>query len=98
MNKWVAITGLAVMLLSVAFQPSRVSASSADWRAASLVAPPTSQREPHPEINGAIRALERAKVHLQKAAHDFGGHRAEALEAVDRALAQLRQALQYDKK
>ncbi|HVH10532.1 MAG TPA: hypothetical protein VM736_12115 [Gemmatimonadales bacterium] len=98
MAKWVAVTGLGVILLSVAFQPSRVSASSADWRAVSRVLPPTSQRERHPEINGAIRALERAKAHLQKAAHDFGGHRAEALEAVDKALEQLRQALQYDKK
>jgi hypothetical protein len=53
--------------------------------------------EPHPEINAAIRALERAKNHLQKAAHDFGGHRVEAIQAIDAALNQLRQALQYDK-
>lgn len=54
-------------------------------------------QEPHPEINGAIRALEAAKAHLQRAAHDFGGHRVKALRAVDAALAQLRLALQYDK-
>lgn len=53
--------------------------------------------EPHPEINAAIRALERAKNHLQKAAHDFGGHRVEAIQAIDAALNQLRQALQFDK-
>lgn len=98
MNKWVAVTGLGALLVCVAFQPSPVSAASADWRAGSLLAPPHVQRERHPEINGAIRSLERAKAYLQKAAHDFGGHRAEALEAVDKALAQLRQALQYDKK
>ncbi len=55
-------------------------------------------REPHPEINAAIRSLERAKLHLQRAAHDFGGHRVEAIQAIDAALAQLRLALQYDKK
>jgi hypothetical protein len=53
--------------------------------------------EHHPEIRAAIRALENAKRHLQEAAHDFGGHRAEALEAVNRALEQLKLALQYDK-
>ncbi len=56
-----------------------------------------SYAEPHPEINAAIRSLERAKLHLQKAAHDFGGHRVEAIRAIDGALEQLKLALQYDK-
>ena len=98
MNKWVAVTGLGALLVCVAVQPSRVSAASVDWRVGSLLAPPNSQHERHPKINGAIRSLERAKAYLQKAAHDFGGHRAEALDAVDKALEQLRQALKYDKK
>jgi hypothetical protein len=54
--------------------------------------------EPHPEINAAIRSLERAKLHLQRAAHDFGGHRVEAIRAIDVALIQLKLALEYDKK
>ncbi len=54
--------------------------------------------EPHPQINAALRALERAKDHLQKAAHDFGGHRVEAIQAIDAAMAQLKTCLQYDKK
>jgi hypothetical protein len=58
----------------------------------------TSYPEPHPEINAAIRSLERAKRHLQQAAHDFGGHRVEAIRAIDAALEQLKLALQYDKK
>lgn len=53
--------------------------------------------ERHPRIRSAIRELEAAKVELQKAPHDFGGHRADAVVAVDRAVAQLRLALQYDK-
>lgn len=53
--------------------------------------------ERHPEIRAAIRALQRAKRHLQEAAHDFGGHRVEALEAVNKAIEQLKLALQYDK-
>ncbi len=54
--------------------------------------------EPHPQINAAVRSLERAKDHLQKAAHDFGGHRVEAIQAIDAAIAQLKVCLQYDKK
>jgi hypothetical protein len=54
--------------------------------------------EPHPQISAAIRSLERAKDHLQKAAHDFGGHRVEAIQAIDAAIAQLKVCLQYDQK
>jgi hypothetical protein len=49
-------------------------------------------------MRAAIRELEAAKVELQKAPHDFGGHRADAVVAVDRAIEQLRLALQYDKR
>lgn len=55
-------------------------------------------KERHPAIRAAINALEKAKVDLQHAAHDFGGHRAEALKAVDYAIKQLHEALEYDKK
>lgn len=55
------------------------------------------RREQHPEIRKAIAALERAKVDMRRANHDFGGHRADALTACDNAIAQLRLALQNDK-
>jgi hypothetical protein len=53
--------------------------------------------EPHPEIQAAIHSLERAKDHLQHAAHDFGGHKVDAIHAIDAALAQLHTCLDYDK-
>jgi uncharacterized protein (UPF0305 family) len=56
------------------------------------------ERERHPEIREAIRALERAKNDLQHAAHDFHGHREEALESVNRALNQLQAALACDRR
>jgi F0F1-type ATP synthase membrane subunit b/b' len=55
-------------------------------------------KERHPKIRQAIRALENAKKDMQQAAHDFGGHRAEALAACDKAIEQLNLALNYDKK
>jgi hypothetical protein len=98
MRPWAAVIGTGIVLVCVASRPSPVSARGVALDAPSLAVPPLGQRERHPEINRAIRALEVAKAHLQKAAHDFGGHRAEALEAVDKALEQLKLALQYDKK
>jgi hypothetical protein len=49
----------------------------------------------HPQIEGAIRALQNAKVHLQEARHDFGGHRVDAIRAIDEAERQLQMCLQY---
>jgi hypothetical protein len=49
--------------------------------------------EPHPNINAAISALEAARADLQDAAHDYCGHRVEALEATNGALNQLGAAI-----
>jgi hypothetical protein len=49
----------------------------------------------HPEIEDALASLHRAKEHLQHAAHDFGGHRVDAIRAIDEADRQLRICLQY---
>jgi len=53
--------------------------------------------EPHPRIRAAIRALEDAKNDLEHAAHDFGGHRVEAIRAINAAIEQLHEALRFDK-
>ena len=58
---------------------------------------PGARAERHPAIRRAIVALEAAKNDMQHAAHDFGGHRAAALAECDNAIAQLREALKYDK-
>ncbi|HXI99034.1 MAG TPA: hypothetical protein VNG73_08820 [Gemmatimonadaceae bacterium] len=79
-----AVQGVTVPARPV---PSQRTASTARER-----------REPHPEIRKAIAALERAKYDMQHANHDFGGHRVAALAACDKAIEQLRLALQYDKR
>lgn len=60
-------------------------------------APASSSAERHPEIREAIASLRRAKDHLEHAAHDFGGHRVEAIHATDEAIHQLEACLDYDK-
>jgi hypothetical protein len=67
-----------------------------------ITPPPSGQGNPqpaaknrHPAIRAAIRALQNAKTDMQNAAHDFGGHRVDAIAACDTAIAQLNLALQY---
>lgn len=55
-------------------------------------------KEAHPEMRAAITHLREAKNNLEHAAHDFGGHRAKALEHVNEALAECERALAFDKK
>ena len=57
---------------------------------------PSPAYERHPEIRSAIESLENAKRHLEQAAHDFHGHRVDAIRAVDEALHQLRICMEYD--
>lgn len=55
-------------------------------------------RERHPEIRKAINKLKAAREDLEKAAHDYAGHRVKAIQAVDLALEELRLALESDRK
>jgi len=49
----------------------------------------------HPMIESALESLHQAKEELKHAAHDFGGHRIDAIHAIDEAERQLRICLQY---
>jgi hypothetical protein len=49
----------------------------------------------HPEIEDALRSLQKAKAHLLAAKHDFQGHRVDAIRAIDEADRQLRICMQY---
>ncbi len=54
--------------------------------------------EHHPELHKALRKLRAAKQDLEKASHDYGGHRVKAIEAINHAIEELNDALQIDKK
>lgn len=52
----------------------------------------------HPNIEAAMMHLREAKESLEKASHDYGGHRSAALKHVNEALEECRDALTFDKK
>ena len=60
---------------------------------ASTAPPP----EGHPHIRAAVQELREAREELKTAAHDFCGHRTEAVERTDQALRQLQAALECDR-
>lgn len=47
----------------------------------------------HPEIHKALRKLKGAKADLEKAAHDYGGHRVAAIGFINQAEEELKAAL-----
>jgi transcription elongation GreA/GreB family factor len=61
-------------------------------------APAAQKEERHPHIRRAIEELREARRELRESDHDFGGHRKEAIEAVDRAIRQLEEALRHDRR
>lgn len=77
---------LLAFLLVLPFSPSLVTAKGLGG-----------ERREHPRISRAITDLEAAIDYMQKAPHDFGGHRVEAIEASRKAIEQLKLALQFDK-
>jgi len=92
-----------VMFLFGAFILAGVSRAQTPPPAAQVPVTPVTVKsnahhERHPEIHAAMRKLKGAKEDLEKAAHDYGGHRVKAIKAIDRALEELKDALESDKK
>jgi hypothetical protein len=77
--------------------PNKVNASAGPTAAPQPSTATTTAAEPHPEIREAIAALRRAKEHMEHAAHDFGGHKVEAIRATDVAIHQLEDCLKFDR-
>ena len=103
--KILSLSALVVFALALSLSVTSTPASSKTPAAAAAVpaatpqpaASPAAVPEPHPEIREAIGSLRRAKEHLEHAAHDFGGHRVEAIKATDEAIRQLQDCLKFDK-
>jgi hypothetical protein len=95
-----AVVALVVALAYTAATPAAPNKANTNAVPTAAAQPNTATAtaaEPHPEIREAISALRRAKEHMEHAAHDFGGHRVEAIRATDVAIHQLEDCLKYDR-
>jgi hypothetical protein len=94
------LTSLILAFAFIASAPGAAHKANAGAVPAATPLPATATAapaEPHPEIREAIASLRRAKEHMEHAAHDFGGHRVEAIRATDEAIRQLEICLKHDK-
>ncbi|HMD40186.1 MAG TPA: hypothetical protein VKH15_12950 [Candidatus Acidoferrum sp.] len=95
------VLALVVLVAAFAYTSSAPAAPNTTSAAAVPVPQPNAAAatpaEPHPEIHEALAALRRAREHMDHAAHDFGGHKVEALRATDEAIRQLEICLKFDK-
>lgn len=96
--KVVSVLAAVVLVLAIALPMITSAAPHNGKETAAAAQVLKGSREAHPHIRAAIHELQEAKHELEIAAHDFGGHRKEAIEAVDNAIKQLKEALEYDKK
>jgi hypothetical protein len=53
------------------------------------------QRRHYPNIYAAMQSLQSARNYLNRAAHNYGGHRAAALAATDNALRECQRAIRF---
>ncbi len=88
-----AALGLTLAFPAAAANPKPAPNPAPTAKPAPAPVPP----EKHPQIHEALESLRNAKQHLEHAAHDFGGHRVEAIHAIDEAIHQLQICMQYDK-
>jgi hypothetical protein len=92
---------LAAFVLMISFSVATPAAPNPPATKAVTVANPAptadpATPEPHPEIRDALASLRRAKDHLDHAAHDFGGHRVDAIKSIDESIRQLEICLKYE--
>jgi len=88
----------AFILTGTSFAQTPTPAAAPAAEAPAEVVKPASHHEHHPELVKARRKLRGAKQDLEKAAHDYGGHKAKAIEAINQALEEISAALEFDKK
>jgi hypothetical protein len=54
-----------------------------------------SAKDRHAELKRALKGLEKVREDLMKASRDYGGHRTKAVEAIDTAIGEVKQALAF---
>ena len=85
MKKYIAIIGLACIVTTAVVTTAFVTPQQNE----------KSEMNEHPRIKKAIHEMEDAIDYMEKAPHDFGGHKAAAIEDTKKAVRQLKLAMEY---
>ena len=80
MKKYFAIIGLAFIITTAFVIPQQNEKT---------------ESAEHPRIRKAIHEMEDAVDYMEKAPHDFGGHKAAAIKDTKKAIESLKLALEY---
>jgi len=86
----------AFILTGSSFAQTSPPAQALAAPAATPVTVKPAHHDRYPDLHKAMRKLRGAKSDLEKAAHDYGGHKLKAIEAIDQALVELRAAITSD--
>jgi hypothetical protein len=95
MSKSARIVGLG--LLGMVFL---IGSTMVAWKTTGITAAPVAQAdEPwhHPHLHQSMDALRVARQDLIEAHHNFGGHRDDAIKAIDAAMYHLDMCIRYDR-
>jgi len=76
--------------------PAAQAAPAAAASAPEAVKP--AHHERHFDLHKTIHKLKTVKDELLKAGHEYGGHKAKAIEAIDKAIEELKAAVESEKK
>lgn len=85
MKKYIAIIGLACIITTAVVTTAFVIPQQGE----------RSEMNEHPRMKKAIHEMEDALDYMEKAPHDFGGHKKEAMEDTRRAIKSLKLAMAY---
>lgn len=94
-RKVASLLSAAVLITGLALPAAAANGAPAAKPSPAPAVPVPPER--HPKIQEALAALRASREDLEHAAHDFGGHRVEAMHAIDEAIHQLEICLKYDK-
>lgn len=97
-RKIASLFAAAVLVAALALPAAAANGAPAAKPAPTPAAKPAPvPPERHPKIREALASLRASREDLEHAAHDFGGHRVDAMHAIDEAIKQLEICLKYDK-
>ena len=85
-SAWVSTGAVLVVGIVLGLSTATVTAQKAD------------PGEKHPHMQAAMKQVNQAEQQLERAAHDYGGHRSKALQLLKQAEQEIKEGIAFDEK